>query len=291
MRIPVIAGLAFVFLFTLPALAQQNNPEQSHTTLVDRLNRHLNTIQIIRVPSPMIEGQDQTIYEIVPANRSNEPLFLFRAHEFIIDYSRSIYLPDHAGPQMELCQALKYIEFADVFSEELLSGMDDLISKISLSFRKMKIGLDLGDNWFTALAETTYVLTVFSTIDESRLLARGFADQSGDNWTRQLSTDLYDPSGIIYFHAFEILHETDGYGMAPTGIFDPAAIIFQIPDNYSNEHLPNLRARYVDMLTFEQIKSCLEEPLDQRTLLLDGAVIPNVNDPLARSVRVFVAVN
>ena len=259
-------------------------------TLIDRFNRHLSMIQIIPVDSPTLVEGDGSVYEFVLKEDSSSPIFLFPDSEFIIDYSRVTYLPGEQGPNLPLCQALEYIEYADEISDEFLAGVNDVVDKISVSYRLLKLSADLGDNWFTALAELTFTMTYFATIDESRLLIRGYADRTSTDWTRPLAEELYDASATGYYSRIPVLEEEVVSAIGPTERFGLPLVVRDIPENYANEHLPNLRARYVEMLTWLQVEACIEDPYSQQSMILDGAVIDDVDDPRAQSARVFVYV-
>ncbi|MCI5077145.1 hypothetical protein [Oricola sp.] len=270
---PVFLALMAI---AMPAIAHAQNLSLEHRRqVIDNLGRLLPQIEFTEVGSPIFDGDsDPFVVRMAPITNSGEPQLFFPGDYTI---ASSAIEPEALGNH--LCHLAK--QFIIEERKARANFMDGVDVSAGVGKSEVKFEIGLHERALEGIVRgILYLYDSFAGSDWSfELLVIGAADRAGPNFSRSL-----DPRA----HFDEILaHPPIANDLTQHEIYDRATEKFAIPDPYSNDDLPLLRAEYMKSIFDNFLVRCNLEPRIQRPpRVLRGHPIAETQ-PEARTVSVY----
>lgn len=204
--------------------------------------------------------------------------YFFKVYEYTLETGGDV----NEVPTANLCSVVD-----KVFNREdkILEALRALKIKgeVSLPVRGLSVGVDV-DNLQAALVELLYALKRFHELKTKRVevLVKGYADGWHGPWKRSLKPGLYHYDKVFVYPAVK------------PGSLNPFEYYrrdepIEIPAEYENKHLPDLRAQFVKKDLVEPfLRQCQSAKSGGVHVLKGYEFGRDVHDASKRKAQVFV---
>lgn len=264
--------LILIILVILYVLIRDDTVEQIDL-VVDKANTEMKYFEITKNQAPSVLGRNSRAnYTISLKPEYQNSTYFFDKYKYTIvtggDF-KEIYTSD-------LCDFIKEKSREKNVVSRIL---DKLETTFSIGeFVKLEIN-NVNEVVDEAIAATGLIAAY--NPKKTEIFVKGYADGSERNWSRPLIKEYYYNSIIVY-------PPTDINTFNPVEYSRNEKVIEIENGEYSNEHLPNLRAKFV-LKDFIKpfIKKCLpHKKID--TYILEGFEFPDPKIPAHRKVDIYV---
>jgi hypothetical protein len=250
-----------VLYSSVSAVAQMSFPDQIE--IADRVTQNLQYVAVTAVPAPRISGLDPLAVFWIRDNETRSYTHMFANGE----YTFGISDPSGQGVGPHLCNVVAETEYQLPRLEPRFLRDVRVDGEISIERGGVQVGV--GVDGLEAMireifAATRYLGDWVLSREPARffILIRGHAD-AGAGFVGTLLPAPYD------FNQVPALAPSS---QAPTSItlYERPEISFPVPNSYTNDHLPELRSRFLQRLVDSFTATCAQAAIG--SYVLKGSV-------------------
>lgn len=261
----LIITILCVLYSSVPSLAQMSFPEQIE--IADRVNQSLRYVAVSAMPAPRITGLDPLAVFWMRDNETRSYTHMFANG----DYTFGISDPSGQGVGPHLCNVVAETEYQLPRLEWRFLRNVEVDGEIAVEREQVQVGV--GVDGLEAMIREIFAATRYLgdwVLDREAarflILIRGHAD-AGAGFSRNLLNAPYD------FNQVPAL-SPNPQDVTGINMYDLPEVSFPITNPYTNDHLPELRSKFLQRLVDSFTATCAQAVIG--TYVLKGSISSQV---------------
>jgi hypothetical protein len=255
------------------------SPDDEISSVVSVVNARLTDVSL--EPSHLIlEGaaRPRAQYMLTLGKQGPSAIYLFQMYEYTFETGGD----EEKIPTAKLCDLVEAVYDRP---EPIFESLRQIKVEGKVSFPIWKgISADLQTNLTAILVQMLYAIRKFHELQHTypEILIRGYADGKTTNWSRPIL------GGNYHFTSIKAFFPTDRISFNPIAYNSYEETISLESGQYTNEHLPDLRAKFVEQdLVTPYLNDC-KEKRNTQVHIIKGYEFKTPDQPLERKVQIHI---
>jgi hypothetical protein len=287
----LLVGLGGCLIYALTSDRKKPAPEEEVKKTVETIQKRVSFIKIEPSHLRFKDGLPiKTQFMLTIDSKQQSPqdaVYLFPLYEYIIETGND----ETKIPTAKLCELVDQVydrqePILEIIRQIRVSGKISLPSWLGITVEAQ------ADNLTTLLVEILYSIRKFYELrmTHPEIIIRGYADGKRSDWTRPLASGRFQFNRINVFPYWDsdtntpILEPEYPDGLAYLKRETP----IDIPSNYENRHLPDLRAMFVKKALVDPYLEDCKIPNKAESHIIKGYEFKKLDAPQERKVQIFI---